>query len=426
MKKYSVAIIGCGSRGRDAYGKIFYSETDKWRITALCDTNNEQLLRTATECCVTPENCFLTEEEFFLKKRADVLVIATQDRDHVRMCCVALELGYDVLLEKPISPVKEELAELLCAQKKFNRKIVVCHVLRYAPAFLKIKQVLDRGEIGKLVCIEALEQVGYWHYSHSFVRGNWRKESETSPMILSKCCHDLDLLQYFAGSRCKDVYSVGGITYFKKDNQPKDAADRCFECKYKNECIYSAERLYIERWKKFGSPKDCWPFNVVDIHVPNTEEQLRAAYKNGPYGQCVFACDNDVTDHQTVTMYFENNVVATLTMTGFTDKLGRRMMFHGTHGQIELNETEEKLIITRFGKDEIVIDTTKLVEDLGEDSFGHGGGDVMIIRALYNVLSQDESAVSSLEESLESHFMALAAEKSRKNGKEVCLKDIRD
>ena len=233
MKKYSVAIIGCGSRGRDAYGKIFYSETDKWRITALCDTNNEQLLRTATECCVTPENCFLTEEEFFLKKRADVLVIATQDRDHVRMCCVALELGYDVLLEKPISPVKEELAELLCAQKKFNRKIVVCHVLRYAPAFLKIKQVLDRGEIGKLVCIEALEQVGYWHYSHSFVRGNWRKESETSPMILSKCCHDLDLLQYFAGSRCQDVYSVGGITYFKKDNQPKDAADRCFECNIK-------------------------------------------------------------------------------------------------------------------------------------------------------------------------------------------------
>lgn len=424
MKKYEVAIIGCGSRGRDAYGRIMHTEQEKWRIAALCDIDSEQLQRTATDFGVKQEDCFISEEEFFLKKRADVLVIATQDRDHVRMCCAALKLGYDVLLEKPISPVKEELSALLRAQKEYGGKVVVCHVLRYAPAFLKIKQFLDSGVIGKLVCIEALEQVGYWHHSHSFVRGNWRKESDTSPIILAKCCHDLDLLSYFVGSRCKDVYSVGGVRYFNRENQPQGAAERCFDCQYRDECIYSAERLYIERWKKFGSPENCWPFNVVDIHVPNTEAQLREAYKNGPYGQCVFACDNDVADHQTVTMHFDNDVVATLTLTGFTDKLGRRMVFHGTHGQIELNETTEKLILTPFGQEETVIDTATLVADLGEDSFGHGGGDVMIVRSLYDVLSQGARSDTSLEKSVESHWIALAAEESRKSGKAVRLQDV--
>lgn len=421
MEKFSVAIIGCGSRGRDAYGKIMHSQKDEWEIVALCDIDSNQLKRTASDFGVPNENCFSSEDEFFAVRRADVLVIATQDRDHVRECTTALRLGYDVLLEKPISPEAEELQELLRAQKEYGGKVVVCHVLRYAPAFLKIKELLDGGEIGGLVCVEALEQVGYWHYSHSFVRGNWRKESETSPMILSKCCHDLDLLLYFVGSRCKEVYSVGGLSYFNAARRPSGAADRCADCKFRDECIYSAEALYVARWKKFGSPADCWPFNVVDVNVPNTEESLRTAYENDPYGRCVFACDNDVADNQTVVMRFENDVTATLTMTGFTDKLGRRMVFHGTHGSIELNETEEALTVVRFGKDETRFNLADLVKDLGEDAFGHGGGDVMIIKSLHDALSQNIPSDTSLEKSVESHLVALAAEKSRKTRSAVSM-----
>lgn len=425
MKTFDVAIIGCGSRGRDAYGRLMNSEKNKWHIAALCDTDCEQLKRTASDFSVEKENCFSDEEMFFEKKRADVLVVATQDRDHVRMCCRALESGYDVLLEKPISPVRSELEELLVAQKKYKKKVVVCHVLRYAPAFVRIKEILDRKTIGDLVCIEALEQVGYWHYSHSFVRGNWRKESETSPLILSKCCHDLDLLCYFIGAKCEDVYSCGGISFFKKENHPQGASERCFDCKYKYDCIYSAERLYIERWKKFGNPADCWPFNVVSIEIPNSEESLRAAYKNGPYGRCVFCCDNDVVDHQMLTMSFENGVKAILTVTGFTDKLGRRMIFHGTKGSVELNETNETLTVTEFGTRETVYNLADLVRDLGEDAFGHGGGDKKIIDALYDSLVCDKEAETNLEQSAESHFMALAAEKSRKEKTVVYLKDFR-
>ena len=149
---------------------------------------------------------------FLRKKRSDALVIATQDKDHVRMCIKALELGYDILLEKPISPSEEELYALLEANKKYQRKVIVCHVLRYAPAYLKVKEILDSGEIGNIVCIDWIEQVAYWHQAHSYVRGNWRKSEETSPMIMAKCCHDLDLLQYYANSKCETVYSTGKQT----------------------------------------------------------------------------------------------------------------------------------------------------------------------------------------------------------------------
>lgn len=419
MKVYTVAVIGCGSRGF-CYGDHMSERPDRFKIIAACDTDEKKLERAKKTWELSEDSLFSTEEEFFQKKRADILVIATQDRDHVRMCVRALELGYDVLLEKPISPIRAELEELLAAHKKYGGKVVVCHVLRYAPAYLKIKEFLDEGLIGKLVRIESIEQVSWWHQAHSFVRGNWRNDEQTSPMIMQKCCHDLDLLQYYVGAPCDTVYSVGDLKFFKRENQPEGAADRCAECNLLSTCPYSAENLYIKQWKEIGSPAFGWPFNVVDATNPNTEQSLRAAYENGPYGRCVFACDNNVVDNQAVIMRFKNGVDATLTMTAFTGKNGRRMNFHGTLGEIELIESLDELNVYVYGEKDMRYKISQFLPK-GNDEFAHGGGDVKLIDAFYDIIANGAKAGTSLESSVESHLIALAAEKSRKTGKVVCV-----
>ena len=433
MKKiFTVSIIGCGSRGVDAYGKCLFEMKDKFQIVSVCDLNTRKIEIVQKAWGISQENCFYDEDEFFKEKRSDALVIATQDQDHVRMCVKALELGYDILLEKPISPSEDEVYKLLDAYKKYNRKVVVCHVLRYAPAFLKVKELLDAGEIGKLVCIDWIEQVAYWHQAHSYVRGNWRREDKTSPMIMAKCCHDLDLLQYYVDSTCESVYSVGDLTYFKKENQPQGAADRCKDCKYIHDCPYSAEKIYIGRWTKDPDwikdkpeihnevRRQGWPYNVVDLSRPISEESLRKAYENNDYGRCVFACDNDVVDNQTVLMKFKNGVTANLTMTGFTALPGRKMTFHGTLGEIEMDEENDYIRLSRYGKGTQFFAIKDLLKETFREDFGHGGGDVMLIKDFYKALVGDGCMGTTLEKSIESHLMAFAAEKSRRSGK-ACL-----
>ena len=422
-KIYSVAIIGCGSRGQNVYGKYMFQSKDKFNIVSVCDVNASALELAAKRFNIRPENVFASSEEFFAEKRADVLVIATQDRDHVSQCVKALKLGYDVLLEKPISPLESELYELLEAQKKYGGKVVVCHVLRYAPAFIKVKQLIDSGAIGQLVSIDWTEQVAYWHQAHSFVRGNWRKAEETSPMIMQKCCHDLDLLQYYADSKCETVYSEGDLSFFNRAHQPEGAAERCQDCKYIESCPYSAEHLYVNQFVKIGSVTG-WPFDVVDFTRPITVESLRKAYQGNQYGRCVFACDNNVVDNQHVMMKFSNGVKANLTMTGFTGYAGRKMTMHGTLGEIEMDENRDLLKLSVYGEEKDVYDVRKseaysikeIVNLANKDEFGHGGGDELLMTDFYKVLEGEMDGETTLEKSIESHLMALASEKSRKTG----------
>ncbi len=418
-KVYTVAIIGCGSRGW-LYGNEMAKQPEHFKIISVCDIDQTKRENAIAQWNIADGLAFADEKSFFEEKRADIVVIATQDRDHVRMGIRAMELGYDILLEKPISPFIDELNALLEANKKYQRKVVVCHVLRYAPSFLKIKEFIEKGEIGKLIHIENTEQVEYWHQAHSFVRGNWRDDQTTSSMIMQKCCHDFDLLQYFADSKCDRVFSVGERAFFNRENQPAGASDRCESCKYIHECPYSAERLYIERWKKLGSPDFGWPFNVVCTEIPNTEEKLRAAYENSYYGQCVFACDNNVVDNQSVEIVFKNGVRATHTMSAFTGRMGRRMILHGTHGEIELLEDAGTLTLYKFGEDKVVYKVADLLDD-AEDEFNHGGGDAKLMASLYEVINGGAEASTTLEKSVESHLIALAAEESRKSGKVVFL-----
>lgn len=422
MKKvFTVSILGAGSRGAEAYGRIMMSHNDMYKIVSICDISKVKVDKYQKLFNLDKNNCFTDENEFFKERRSDCLVLATMDEDHVRECIKAFELGYDVLLEKPISPKEDELYALLEAQKKHNNKALVCHVLRYAPLFTKVKELLDNKECGDLVMIDSIEQVCFWHQAHSFVRGNWRNSDETSPMILQKCCHDLDLLQYYASSKCDTISSIGSLRYFKKENQPEGAADRCTKCKYVDTCTYSAKRFYIGEWKKIGSVENGWPYNVITTKVPLTEENLYEAIDKGPYGRCVFACDNNVVDNQIVMMRFKNGVNANLRMTAFTPIGGRIMKFYCTNGEIDLIDSEEKIVVTKFYEEPKTIDLNLL---LNEGGHNHGGGDAGIIDSFYKLLCGENMSGTSLENSVESHLMALKAEESRlENGKLLKVHD---
>jgi predicted dehydrogenase len=288
---------------------------------------------------------------------------------------------------------------------------MVCHVLRYTAAFAKIRALLDQRTLGDLVMIDHIEQVGFRHDAHSYVRGNWRKAKETAPMILAKSCHDMDLLQYFAQSRCTSISSVGELTHFKTENRPQEARDRCLECPLQETCPYSAKLIYLEGFRKSADPQG-WPFNVLATGFL-TEDILTKALMEGPYGRCVYACDNDVVDHQAALITFENGVKATFRMTAFTKYGGRQIKFYLTKGELELDETAGEIRIRPFqGTDSVL-----RIAELSPGTSGHGGGDDRMIDALYHHLSAKTAQVdTTLENSIDSHLMAFAAEKSRIHG----------
>ena len=417
-KVVTVSIIGLGGRGGEAYGRYITEQKDKFQITHICDINHVRLNKYGELFGVPQENRFDEEEKFFQEKLSDVLFITTQDRMHVRMAKKALLLGYDIVLEKPISDDPQELRELAELAHKTGRMIMVCHVLRYTVAMRKLKEVLNSGAIGKLVSIDQTENVVFWHEAHSYVRGNWRNRAMSTPMIMAKCCHDLDLIQDFIGSKCRSVASMGSLAYFKPENKPEGAADRCVNCKYIESCPYSAKKLYIDMWKESNRPANLFPFSLITDAYPTTEEALQKAIEESPYGRCVFACDNDVVDNQTVIMQFENGVTATLKMEAFVKNGGRDIRFFGTEGELVLCEAEGTIILKKyFGKD-----TVWKLTDLTDDLEGHGGGDHRMIDQLYELMTDSETTVdTSIDNSLESHYMALAAEESRLNGGQLVL-----
>ena len=407
--EFTVAIIGCGQRGLETYARLMKEMPERFRFAAVCDIDPERLRMARTELSLSAQQCFPDEQSFFAERRADLLLVTTQDADHVRHASEGLRLGYDILCEKPITASREEAMALLALQKETGHRVVICHVLRYAPAFTKLSELLNAGSIGRLVAIEATEQVAYWHQAHSFVRGNWRRAEDTTPMILAKCCHDLDLLQHYAGARCLSVSSVGSLSFFKEANAPGGSAARCPDCALRDSCPYSACRFYLGRLHE-GSQG--WPLTVLTNDRPITEASLLKALQEGPYGRCVFRCDNTAVDHQLVQMNFENGVKACLTMTAFTKDSGRLYALRGTLGELLLNEERGLLTLKRFGGET----ESWRISDLVDTGTGHGGGDSGLLESLYRTLCEGGSATTALEASIESHLIGFAAERSRLAG----------
>lgn len=409
------AIAGFGDRG-STYASMQKLFPDRMKVVAVADLNPDKVKKARELYDIPEENCFLSAEEMFQKDRlADVCVVSTMDRQHVGHAIPALELGYHVLMEKPISPDLQTCREILEVSARHpDQHIILCHVLRYTNFYNTLKDIIGSGKIGEVVSICANENVGYWHQAHSFVRGNWRNSDQTSPMILQKSCHDMDILTWLVGKRCKSVSSVGGIHLFKKERAPEGSTDYCLGgCKVKDECIFDAEKIYLTSEKTGLMKGGNWMSSVLSVE--NTVESTYEALRHGPYGRCVYHCDNNVVDHQQTNLLMEDGTTIQFTMCAFTEDCYRYFKAMGTKGEIEADMKSNIIRVRVFGKDEEVIDLKALASDLK----GHGGGDSGIIEDFLNMLiegAEPTERTTTLEHSMESHYVALAAEESRLSG----------
>lgn len=421
-----IAIAGLGNRGLDSYAKGAHLFPDKMKIVAVADLDPRKVEKAAREYGIPPERCFSSAEEMLEQdKLADAMFIMTHDRQHVGQALPAIRKGYDLLLEKPISPVLEECRELERVAHEYGRHVVICHVLRYTPFYRRLKDLLDAGVIGEIIHVSACEDVGYYHMAHSFVRGNWNNDQTTSPIMLQKCCHDMDLYLWLTGKQCKNVSSFGSLRYFRPENAPEGSAARCVDCGApKQSCVFDAEKIYLtNRLTGIERGNTEWPCNVLCVYP--TVENVHKALEEGPYGRCVFRCDNNVVDHQVVNLRMTDDSTLSFTLCGFANfRSERSAKFMGTLGKIVADLTTSTISVHRFGEDE-----PEVIRIDVDDYLGHGGGDEGLLRDFCSLLleGKQNSGITSVEQSLQSHYIALAADQSRKaNGLVIDLDEFKN
>ncbi len=415
----TVIVIGAGSRG-SGYAKIMRDMGEEFRVVAVAEPVEHKRNYIRDLYDVPEEMCHFSWEELMARpKFSDLAVIATMDRDHFAPAMAAIEKGYDLLLEKPMGATPEECCTIERAAREKGVLVLVCHVLRFTPFFRALKNLIDEGLIGDVIHIQHAEDVGNVHQSHSFVRGNWHNSERSTPMIVQKTCHDMDILQWLVGKNCTRVHSFGGLSYFKKENAPEGAPERCIDgCPAADTCYYNAMKVYMKDYRERSFAR-----SAAGTPERPTDEQLEQALRHTDYGRCVFRMDNDVVDHQTVNLEFEGGVTASFSMCAF-NKGGRHIRIMGTKGELSGDVTD----VIRFydfstGKTVEI----PLCEAVSGDTIdgGHGGGDRGIIRALRDRLNgeTDNIAICTVEETCRNHLIAYAAEESRISGTVIDMKE---
>ena len=416
MPPVSLIIVGAGSRGM-RYASYALGNPDKAKVVGVAEPREYFRTKIANEHNIPAKNVFcdwisLAKEEKF----ADAVIIATQDSMHTEPAVEFSKKGYDILLEKPMAPTAEECKIISESVIKHKNIFGVCHVLRYTDYTQKLKEILDEGVIGEVVSVQHLEPVGYWHQAHSFVRGNWGNEEKSTFMLLAKSCHDLDWIRYIVGSPCLKVSSFGNLKHFRKENKPAGASERCLDCTYESKCPYSAKRIYLRE----NAEKGLWGWPVDIITTSYTIQGVEDALREGPYGRCVYECDNDVVDHQVVNMLFESGATASFTMTAFTKGRDRETRIFGTKGEVYGNGSEIKISDFLTNNTEVIdigISDGSILTD-------HGGGDGRIMEKFVAAVSKKDHTLilTGASESLESHLMVFAAEKARCTGAVIEVK----
>ena len=421
MKKITCVILGFGDRS-SCYAKYAKLECDELEIIGVIDINELKRRQGKEIFSLQNDQIFESLDQFLAADvKCDVVINGTMDEMHYITTMQLLEKGYNILLEKPITANPQELLEIERKAKEKGCKLVVCHVLRYTPFYTKIKSIIDSGIIGKIVNMQLNEHVWFGHFVNAYVRGKWRSEKQCgSGLLLAKCCHDTDLMCWLNNiTTPENITSFGSKSFFTDKNAPEGATQFCYQCPHKEACMFNAEKFQIE---KDFIPSYTWaginkPLNEITI------EEKRAFLKNDTYGQCVFKTDMDIVDRQCVSVEFANGSIGTLNMVGATSIAGRHIHIICEYGEIEGYIEENKLTLTVFDKDKIVAEKTYI--DLNEEYLlngkdnsvrGHYGGDYYIMRDLVRFLNGESTSISTtvIEDSVNSHLICYAAEKSRK------------
>ncbi|MBX3000626.1 MAG: Gfo/Idh/MocA family oxidoreductase [Caldilineaceae bacterium] len=427
-KPIELILLGAGARGAHSYASYAFEHPGEVRFVGVAEPDPIRRQRFAEQHDLDESQIFASWQEILARGQiADGALITTQDQMHVEPAIAAMQAGYDVLLEKPMADSLEGCVRLVQTAEQTGRSLQICHVLRYTPFWRTLHNVLESGRIGEIVTVEHRENVAWWHMAHSFVRGNWRNKALSTPMILAKCCHDLDILVWNLQHRVKRLSSVGSLFHYRPESVGPEIPLRCTDgCPIEASCPWSAIGIYMDarllphmRTMDEGEPAPPhWPFITITNDL--SWEGRKRAIEAGPYGRCVYRCDNDVVDHQTVTMELENGASVTLTMHGHSNEEHRSMRYDGTRATLR----------ARFGKpDEIAIydhgKSEPEIVPIPAATSGHGGGDWGTMRSFLAVLRGEEQPLTDVRASLESHLLAFAAEEARLSGSMIDMAAFR-
>ena len=417
-KPVSLIVLGAGGRGT-IYANLAKMMPEKARIVAVAEPREFFRERIAREHQIPRENVFSDWQEVLKRpKFADAVIIATQDRMHAEPSIAFAEKGYHILIEKPLATNAADCKRIVDAVNRNGVQLSVCHVMRYANYTRMLRDLISGGAVGRIISVQHLEPVGHWRFAHAYVRGNWRNEAESSPVLLAKSIHDLDWISYIVGEHCRAVSSFGSRMFFRAENRPEKAADRCLDCPLEPDCPYSAPRFYLERFRK--GPIDNYVESVVG---ELSEENILKALREGPYGRCVFACDNDVADHQVVNMEFEGGATAVFTLAGCSRYGERRTVIFGSAGEIRCDGC--KIELYSYLRDRVT--EINIEPDAGTLLTHHNGGDRGCLESFVDALRTGDPSkiVTGADVSLETHYMVFASEISRREGRTVQLSELR-
>jgi len=393
-------IIGAGGRGKDSYAPCI-EKGNLMKIVGVVEPDRQKREQFKSRYNVEESMCFEDYVEFFKRGRlADAVIICTQDRMHTEPTLLAKKCGYHILLEKPIAPTLREVKLLEKEFSDYDKIFMTGFVLRYTPFVMKLKEIIDSGEIGQLVTMSLNENEGFWHHAHSYVRGPWSNSRESSPLIVAKSSHDMDLMLYLIGSSCKYISSYGSNFYFKPENAPGEVPERCTDgCAFADKCIYNSVKQYTEGKAEYF---------VHKFECGNKKEDIINALKTNPYGRCVYRCENDVCDHQVVSMEFENGVTAVFTVSAFSLENNRTIKLMGSRGEVGGCLETGEILVKSFS------DMSERRIKIDGSASKHAGGDAGLMEYFARSVDNADTVEEKVDRWMfESHKIAFAAERAR-------------
>lgn len=419
-------IVGAGHRSF-VYSELAKTNSEMLKIVGVADPNPIRRKKAMDYFGFKEDMCFENAEELAKKgKLADTVINGTMDEQHLETAVPLLDAGYDMLLEKPFAPNEEEMRQIVNCAKKNNSKVMICHVLRYTPFYYAIKERIVNGEIGDIINIQTTEHVSYHHLSTSYIRGKWANSDKChTSMLLAKCCHDLDIIMWMMSeTKPKQISSFGGKFQFKPENAPKEAGTICMkDCPLVDTCVYSTKRLYIDH-------PDRWAFYVWDAlegkKNVTIEDKIALMKSDSPYARCIYKCDNNVVDHQSVLINFESGATGTHNMVGGSAEPRREIHIIGTKGEIFGNFEESKFTVLKIDpspdahNEECDVEEVDLrvTGDMVGAYGGHGGGDERLAADFVKFIRGEKPslACTSIFDSVAGHLSVYLADKSRENG----------
>ena len=410
-----------------AYAAYAKAHPDEIQIVGIAELDEFRRNTVRDMFNISPEHVFESAQALAaVPKFADAVINGTMDEQHIETAVPLLERGYDMLLEKPFAVCEEEANLLKECAKKNNSKVMICHVLRYTPFYYSIKERIVNGEIGEIINIQTTEHVSYHHLSTSYVRGKWANSKKChTTMLLAKCCHDIDLMMWFMSeTKPVQIASFGGKFQFKPENAPEGAGNICMvDCPHVDTCVYSTKRLYIDH-------PDRWAFYVWDklehIESPTIEDKIALMKSDSPYARCIYKCDNDVVDHQSVLVNFASGATGTHNMVGGSAQSLRKIHIIGTKGEICGNFEDSKYVVKKINpspdafNEECDVEEVDLnvTGDMVGAYGGHGGGDERLAADFVKFIRGEAPslACTSIFDSMAGHVSVYRADKSRENG----------